>query len=230
VVAGTTNSDGGPHQARWNEIRRAICPSDQTLMKQALSRAMSCFDESGCGESKDSALDFDRIVEFYRPRIFRFALASLRDRDAAETVAQDCFLRAHGAFHSFRGDCSMHTWLMGIAVNLIRDHMRSRRLQFWRRTRSAPLPPERIATSGSPVEHDSPEKLAVLRQQIESVWAAAEFLPDRQRTVFLLRFVEDMDILEIAAATGMKEGTVKTHMFRALQAVRRRIGPLGRKP
>jgi len=49
-------------------------------------------------------------------------------------------------------------------------------------------------------------------------------LSERQRTVFLLRFVEDMDLLEIAAATGMKEGTVKTHLFRALQAVRERMG------
>jgi RNA polymerase sigma-70 factor (ECF subfamily) len=184
-------------------------------MKQAC-----CFEEGGFSKSEDRALDFDSLVEYYRPRIFRFALASLRDRDAADTIAQDCFLRAHGAFASFRGDCSMQTWLMGIAVNLIRDHLRSRRLQFWRRTRNAPLPYD----TGSKLESDSPEKQAALRQQIESVWSAARFLSERQRTVFLLRFVEDMDILEIAAATGMKEGTVKTHMFRALQAVRQRMG------
>jgi RNA polymerase sigma-70 factor (ECF subfamily) len=189
-------------------------------MKQASARALSCFEESGFRRTEELTLDFDAIVELYRPRIFRFALASLRDRDAADTVAQDCFLRAHGAFASFRGDCSMQTWLMGIAVNLIRDQMRSRRLQFWKRTLTAPLPPE----TGSKLANDSPEKQAVLRQQIESVWTAARFLSDRQRTVFLLRFVEDMDILEIAAATGMKEGTVKTHMSRALQAVRQRMG------
>ena len=45
-------------------------------------------------------------------------------------------------------------------------------------------------------------------------------MSERQRTVFLLRFVEDMDLLEIAAVTGMKEGTVKTHLFRAVQSVR----------
>ena len=49
-------------------------------------------------------------------------------------------------------------------------------------------------------------------------------LSERQRTVFLLRFVEDMQILEIAEATGMKEGTVKGHLFRALEAVRERLG------
>jgi RNA polymerase sigma-70 factor (ECF subfamily) len=187
-------------------------------MKQASSGVMTGFEEGAA-----RTVDFERIVEFYRPRIFRFALASLRDRDSAETVAQDCMLRAYGAWPSFRGECSMQTWLMGIAVNLIRDQFRNRRLQFWRRTRSIPLPAE-FVNAGA----DSPEALAVLRQQVESVWLAAEHLPVRQRTVFLLRFVEDMDILEIATAAGMTEGTVKKHLFRALQAVRSRVLASGR--
>ena len=77
--------------------------------------------------------DFEALVRLYRPKVFRFALASLRDLDAAETVTQDCFLRAYQARERFRQDCSMHTWLMQIAVNLIRDHTRNRRFQFWRR-------------------------------------------------------------------------------------------------
>ena len=77
--------------------------------------------------------DFEALVRLYRPKVFRFALASLRDLDAAETVTQDCFLRAYQARERFRRDCSMHTWLMQIAVNLIRDHIRNRRFQFWRR-------------------------------------------------------------------------------------------------
>src|SRR5947209_2596946 len=80
---------------------------------------------------------FDSVVEIYRPRIFRFALASLRDRDAAETVAQDCFLKAHKAWGQFRGDSSVHTWLMQIAVNLVRDVSRNRRFQFWKRAQAS---------------------------------------------------------------------------------------------
>src|SRR5882724_7986691 len=83
------------------------------------------------------APDFEEIVRLYRPRIFRFALASLRDRDAAETVTQDCFLRAYNARGRFRGDCSIHTWLMQIAVNLIRDFGRNRRFQFWKQAQAA---------------------------------------------------------------------------------------------
>jgi RNA polymerase sigma-70 factor (ECF subfamily) len=182
-------------------------------MKPVSTHVMTGF-EDGVART----LEFERIVEFYRPRIFRFALASLRDRDSAETIAQDCMLKAHGAWASFRGECSMQTWLMGIAVNLIRDQLRNRRLQFWKRTRTVCLP------AAARFPGDSPEAIAVLRQQVESLWNAAQRLPDRQRAVFLLRFVEDMDILEIAAAMEMKEGTVKKHLFRALRTVRQRMG------
>jgi RNA polymerase sigma-70 factor (ECF subfamily) len=63
-----------------------------------------------------------------------------------------------------------------------------------------------------------------MEERVKAVWAATGALSERQRTVFLLRFVEDMDLLEIAAATGLKEGTVKAHLFRAVQAVRERVG------
>ena len=70
--------------------------------------------------------------------------------------------------------------------------------------------------------------LRKLRRYYGNEWRPSGPQPNgflrKQRTVFLLRFVEDMDLLEIAVATGMKEGTVKTHLFRALRAVRERIG------
>jgi RNA polymerase sigma-70 factor (ECF subfamily) len=169
------------------------------------------------------ALDFEALVRLYRPKVFRFALASLGDVDAAETVTQDCFLRAHQARESFRQDCGMHTWLMKIAVNLIRDHIRNRRFQFWRRlNRTA----RELDVAGRSIADGSrsPEMQALLNERVAAIWTAAERLPAKQRTVFLLRFVEDMDLLEIAAATGMKEGTVKAHLFRALRTVRERLG------
>ena len=111
---------------------------------------------------------------------------------------------------------------MRIAVNLTRDYGRNRRLQFWKRTRR---------NSGEPVTQlrlagwePTPESQMLLREQVNSVWRAARTLPERQRTVFLLRFVEDMDLLEIASAAGMKEGTVKAHLFRAIRHVRRQMG------
>ncbi len=169
--------------------------------------------------STQELADFDAVVRLHWSRVFRFALASLRDRDAAETVAQDCFLRAYHSRERFRGDSSVVTWLLQIAVNLVRDRARNRRLQFWKRTQQADVDFEAVLDGNT-----SPEARALANEQLRAVWNASESLPARQRTVFLLRFVEDMDLLEIAAATGMKEGTVKVHLFRALQSVRARMG------
>jgi RNA polymerase sigma-70 factor, ECF subfamily len=167
--------------------------------------------------------DFDAVVQAYRPRIFRFVLASLRDRDAAETLTQDCFWRAYRSRSRFRGDASVNTWLMHIAVNLVRDFLRNRRIQFWKRTMSASV--DAVAISEWLPDRDvSPETKAVVKEQVEAIWRATGRLSQRQRTVFLLRFVEDMDLLEIAAATGLTEGSVKVHLFRAVNSIRKRIG------
>jgi RNA polymerase sigma-70 factor (ECF subfamily) len=165
--------------------------------------------------------DFDAVVVLYWPRVFRFALASLRDRDAAQTVAQDCFLKAYRARDRFRGDASLLTWLLQITVNLVRDYGRSRRLQFWR----GALKPE-TALGWVPDGEIDPERRVLIKEQVETLWSATARLPERQRTVFLLRYVEELELLEIAAVTGLKEGAVKVHLYRALRRVREQVGRL----
>jgi RNA polymerase sigma-70 factor (ECF subfamily) len=167
--------------------------------------------------------DFDAVVRQYWPRIFRFVLASIRDRDAAETLTQDCFLRAYQARHQFRGDASVSTWLMQIAINLVRDFARSRRIRFWQRVKDMAVDCASL-NDGLAGHGTSPEAQAVAKEQIEAVWRATGNLSERQRTVFLLRFVEDMDLLEIANVMGVSEGAVKVHLFRAVHTVRERIG------
>ena len=175
------------------------------------------------GETRPENLDdFDSLVRLHRPRVFRFLLASLRNRETAENLTQDCFVRAYQARSQFRGDSSVATWFLKIAANLVRHHESSGRLKFWRRHLQSEAD---VAEVGRAIadQQQSPEALASIREQVQSIWSAAAVLPARQRTVFLLRFVEDMDLLEIAEVTGMKEGTVKTHLFRALQSVRARL-------
>jgi len=169
-----------------------------------------------------SLADFDAVVQLYRPGIFRFVLGSLRDRDAAETLTQECFMKAYRAREQFRGDASVKTWLMRIAVNLVRDHLSNARLKFWRRTQQSSVD---ISTAEGWLQdrRSSPEAALGAKQQVAAIWSAVAGLSEGQRTVFLLRFVEEMDILEIAAATGLKEGTVKIHLFRALRSVRARV-------
>jgi RNA polymerase sigma-70 factor (ECF subfamily) len=166
--------------------------------------------------------DFDSLVLQHRPRVFRFVFASLRNRETAENLTQDCFIRAYQAREQFRRASSIGTWFMQIAANLVRDHESNSRLKFWRRNLESGAD---VADLGSaiPDHKHSPEALAVIQEQVRAIWSAAAGLPVRQRTVFLLRFVEEMSLLEIAEVTGMKEGTVKAHLFRALQSVRARM-------
>lgn len=166
--------------------------------------------------------DFDAVVRLHQPAVFRFLLASLRDRDAAETLSQECLLKAYRSREQFRGDAGVRTWLMRIAVNLARDHRSSERLRFWRRARRSDF--DIAAAAGLVADRQaSPEAAAQARQQVEAIWQASMSLSEKQRTVLLLRFVEDMELLEIAEATGMREGTVKAHLFRAIRAVRLRL-------
>jgi len=122
-------------------------------------------------------------------------------------------------FHLPCSSPSLSTWLMHIAANLVRDHEADGRLKFWKRRLRSDVDLNDIS-DWIPDKQRSPEALALAKEQVETIWKAAGKLSERQRTVFLLRFVEDMDLLEIAAVTGMKEGTVKTHLFRAVQSLR----------
>jgi len=165
--------------------------------------------------------DFEAVVQLHWARVFRFALASLRDRDAAEALTQDCFLHAFKAWSRFRGEASIQTWLMRIAVNLLRDRSRNRRLQFWRRLRAGDS-----EAAGTYVRdgRSSPEEEALQREQVAGIWNATAGLPERQKTVFLLRFAQDLTLLEIAGATGLSESAVKVHLYRAIRAVRTEMG------
>lgn len=170
-----------------------------------------------------AAQDFDSVVCSHRPQIFRFLLASTRDVDLAETLTQDCFLKAHRNWSSFRGESSALTWLMRIAINLQKDLWRNRRIQFWRHTRTNAVDLDE-ASDWLPSGERTIEQHLLAREQVAKVWRSVENLSERQRTVFLLRFVDEMELKEIATMTGMGEGTVKAHLSRALARVRREFG------
>jgi len=165
---------------------------------------------------------FEELVALHRPRIFRFALASLRDRDAAESVTQDCFLRAHQAWGQFRGDSSVQTWLTKIAINLIRDATKSRRFQFWKRANATAVLTD-VNGGFIPIAGSSPEARISARQQVEVVWKAMDDLSPSQRTVFLLHFMEEMDVGEIETVTGITNATVRVHLHRAVRVVRSKL-------
>jgi len=168
--------------------------------------------------------DLESVVALYQSRVFRFLLAQLRDRDAAETLTQETFLRAWSARTTFREDCSVSTWLIRIALNLARDHTRTGRFRFWKRISANAVDVADVAAS-VPDREGSAEAHLIAQEQVQRIWETVDGLSDRQRTVFLLRFLEEMEIPEIAHVTGLPLGTVKSHLYRALNVIRTRHNP-----
>jgi RNA polymerase sigma-70 factor, ECF subfamily len=176
------------------------------------------------GDHRISELeDIDALVREYKPRVFRFVAFSLPDRDAAESITQDCFLKAHLTRNQFRGDCSVSTWLMRIAFNLVRDHTKSQKFRFWKKAAASAIDASDVSHY-LPSSASSPEAQLIAKERVKMVHEALQKLPGKQRSVFLMRFVEDMDLLDIATVTGMTTPTAKTHLYRAVAAIRLRLG------
>ena len=167
--------------------------------------------------------DIDALARNYRPRLLRFVMSSVRDEDLADIIVQDTLLKAYRNRAGFRGDCSLNTWMTGIAVNLIRDHARTQKFKFWRKAHASAVDAADMAnhlrSSGS-----SPEGALLAREQAMQVHDAMETLSPHQRMAFLLRFIEEMDLPQMAEAMSMPVNTVKTHLHRAVKTVRARVG------
>ena len=167
--------------------------------------------------------DIDALVRTYRPRLLRFVAFSIGDADLAESITQDCFLKAYNGRHNFRGDCSVNTWLTSIAVNLIRDQQRLQKFRFWRQARATAIDVT-DAANFLPSNESSPESRVLVKEKANQVQAALENLSPNQRSIFLMRFGDELDLSEIAALTNMTINTVKTHLHRALKSVRAQVG------
>jgi RNA polymerase sigma-70 factor (ECF subfamily) len=166
--------------------------------------------------------DIDALVALYWPRILRYVTFSVHDPDLAQTITQDCFLKAYNGRASFRGDCAVSTWLISIANNLIRDQVRLKKFQFWRKAQLTAVDVTELA-SFLPSDESSPEAKLLVRERTEQVRAAVETLSVNQRRVFLLRFFEGFNLEEIVQATGMPLNTVKTHLHRGITSVRAKL-------
>jgi RNA polymerase sigma-70 factor (ECF subfamily) len=192
-------------------------------MESALTTTM----EMAAGRGRTTGIaaeEFDHIVRSHQQRVFRVLFSLTRDRDVADNLTQECFLRAYQKRATFRGDASVETWLIRIAVNLARDHARNRRLAFWRSLLRWTFPPEAGAeeidlSDGGP----SAERALLAREQLATVESVLHKISPQQRLAFSLRFFEEMTLEEIAEAMQLEVGTVKAHLFRAVNAVRKKL-------
>jgi RNA polymerase sigma-70 factor, ECF subfamily len=111
---------------------------------------------------------------------------------------------------------------MRIAINLEKDHWRNRRLQFWRHARTNSVDLDE-ASDWLPSGERTVEQHLIAKEKVAQVWEVVAKLSGRQRTVFLLRYVEELELADIARSTGLSEGTVKAHLSRAVGKVRAEV-------
>jgi len=175
------------------------------------------------GEHISELDDMAGLMRQYQAKIFRFVAFSVRDFDTAETITQDCFLKAHNTRHQFRGDCSVATWLMRIAFNQVRDHTKTLKFRFWENVQTTAVNVDELGHY-LPSGASSPEQQFLARERVELIQSSLEKLSDKQRSVFLMKFVEDLDLPEIAEIMGMPLQTVKTHLYRAVATIRNKFG------
>src|ERR1700759_5378069 len=110
---------------------------------------------------------------------------------------------------------------MRIALNLVRDHTRTDRFRFWKRVSETAVDVSDVA-SHVPHRDSSLESRLIASEQMALVWESVAQLSERQRSVFLLPFVEDLELSEIASVTGFRIIPVKTNRPRALPPIRAR--------
>jgi RNA polymerase sigma-70 factor (ECF subfamily) len=163
---------------------------------------------------------FDLLVARYQRRLLRLVLRLLRDQAEAEDVVQETFLRAYRALPRFRGDAAFYTWLYRIALNGARSTI------LRRRQRTAPhgMAPSQLP---APVpEIGTPESMLLSKQVMQTIDAALEALPLELRTAIVLREIEGLSYEEIAQIMECPLGTVRSRIFRAREAIARRLRPL----
>jgi RNA polymerase sigma-70 factor (ECF subfamily) len=152
---------------------------------------------------------FASVLRVQQAMVFSIAYHFLRDRSAAEEVAQDVFLQLHRRFDDFKSDLHISFWLRKVASHRSIDYARKQRLQPSVGLDDAPVP----SVDGEPKDH-------FLHRRLQSLIGS---LPEKPRMVMVLRYQEDLMPEEIASVMDMPVRTVKSHLQRSLAMLREKI-------
>lgn len=169
---------------------------------------------------------FARLVRLHEGMVMNLAARLLGEVEEARDVAQEVFLQVYKRLGGFEGRSSLRTWIYRIAINQCHNRRR-----FWHRRRRdrerpldeavlAPVLPGERACAASPYEE------TLRRERARQVQAALLELRFEHRSVLVLREVEGLSCEEVAAALGVPEGTVKSRLSRAREAMRRKLAGL----
>src|SRR5690625_1505725 len=168
---------------------------------------------------------FDVLVLKYQNRLVKLITRYVNDPVEALDVAQETFIKAYRALPKFRGDSSFYTWLYRIGLNTAKNHL----VALGRRLPDSDIDAqdaERYDIDSRLKDHDSPEALAV-RDEIErTVFLAIEELPEDLRTAITLREFKGLTYEEVADVMACPIGTVRSRIYRAREAIDRRLRPL----
>ncbi|MDD5491413.1 MAG: RNA polymerase sigma factor [bacterium] len=167
---------------------------------------------------------FGLLLEKYQQRAYYFCLHLVSRPEDAEDLAQEGFVKVFRNIHTFRGTASFRTWFYQILLNLCRSYHRHRYLvnrftfNFSQLDTENDEPGQSLETSVPDQSLDGdPQRLIdneELKLQLEK---ALQDLPRQQKEIFTLKHFEELKINEIAGITGLAEGTVKVHLFRAVR-------------
>lgn len=167
---------------------------------------------------------FDLLVLKYQHKVLALVRRFVRDHAEAEDVAQEAFIKAYRAIHSFRGDSAFYTWLYRIAVNTAKNAIDARK-----RRPGSDVDIDDIgefAVSDNLKAEDSPESLLEAQDLQKVVEATLANLPEDLRSALMLREFEGMTYEDIAHVMGCPIGTVRSRIFRAREAIDNAIKPL----
>jgi len=193
---------------------RAVSKLDETAVIRAVQRG-----------DQDA---FERLVRAYDQSVLRLAMNLLRSAEDARDVYQEAFLRVYRNIHTFRFDCSFHTWLYRIVTNICLDHLRKRRV---RREEAAVVdtvdgPVDRMDSFEQEGPGADPERRLWNNQLSTRIESALGDLTPRERMVFELRHYQGMRLRAIGDVLGTSEEAAKNCLFRATQKMRAVLGDL----
>lgn len=163
---------------------------------------------------------FAMIVERFQRKIYRTARAIVRDDMEADTITQDTFVQAYTNLSRFEGRAELETWLTRIAINRSRDSLRRRRFVSLFTTRDD----GEMEPVIEPVdERPDPERQYLASELRAAIRKAERTLSAQQKTIFRLRHYENLALEDIADALGLRAGTVRAHLFRAIHKIRKEL-------
>lgn len=168
---------------------------------------------------------FDLLVLKYQHKIVKLISRYIRDQEEVLDVAQEAFIKAYRALPRFRGESAFYTWLYRIAINTAKNFLVSQ----GRRPPESDIDAEeaeQYEAGANLREIGSPEHM-LLKDEIEAVvYKAIEQLPEDLRTAITLREMEGLSYEEIAVAMDCPVGTVRSRIFRAREAIDKKLAPL----